>query len=246
LLPWERAGAPGGQGDEDLVLLFHGELCHVMCAVCRAGAKEPSGQRCAACGEPLAGVVSDPPLCGLCMDPDRPLLRMTSLYLHDGGPAMAVRALKYKNKRALASPMGRLLFARALRTYLDGETKRWDIDLVVPVPLHGKRLRNRGFNQASVLLSSFEREAGIRVSHRLLRRRRYTTPQAGLSRRARLNNVKGAFELAPGRDVKGMRVLLVDDVFTTGSTLAACAVMLKKHGATAVSALVFARRDMKR
>jgi len=244
LLPWERVGGSLSRHGEDLSSMFHGELCHVMCAACRTGAREPSGQRCSACGQPLSGVVTDPPLCGPCMDPHRPLSRMTALYLHDGGPAMAVRALKYKNKRALAPPMGRLLFARALRAHLDGDAKRWDIDLVVPVPLHGKRLRARGFNQASVLLAAFEQEAGLRVCHRLLRRRRPTTPQAGLSRRARLTNVKGAFELAPGRMVEGLKVLLVDDVFTTGSTLAACAALLKKHGATEVSALVFARRDM--
>ncbi len=139
--------------------------------------------------------------------------------------------------------MGRLLFARALHAHLDDETKRWDIDLVVPVPLHGKRLRKRGFNQVSVLLKAFEVEAGLDVCHRLLRRRRATTPQAGLTRKARLKNMKGAFELRPGREVKGQRILLVDDVFTTGSTLMACATVLKKHGAAEVSALVFARRD---
>jgi len=171
---------------------------------------------------------------------------MTALYLYDGGPALAVQALKYKNKRALAPPMGRLLFARALCTYLDGDLKRWDIDLVVPVPLHGKRLRKRGFNQSSLLVDPFEGRKGIRVCHRLLRRSRPTVSQAGLSRRARLSNVRGAFELASGVSARGKRVLLVDDVFTTGSTLTACAALLKKHGAAEVSALVFARRDMTR
>ena len=244
LLPWTRAGGMIADEAEDLVSQFHGELAPVMCAFCRTGVEEPSGQRCTACGVPLLGDISESCLCGHCMDPARPLARVTALFLHDDGPAMAVRALKYKNKRALAPPMGRLLFARALRAHMDGEGKRWDIDLVVPVPLHGKRLRRRGFNQASLLLCTFEEEAGLNVCHRLLRRRRETTPQAGLTRKARLKNVKGAFELTPGRDVKGMRVLLVDDVFTTGSTLAACATILKKHGASEVSALVFARRDM--
>lgn len=244
LLPWGPLDGSLREGGEDPDSFFHGALCHVMCAACRTGAEEPSGQRCTACGVPLAGAVPDPPLCGPCMDPDRPLSRVTALYLHDGGPALAVRALKYNNKRALAPPMGRLLFARALRAHLDGDSKRWDIDLVVPVPLHAKRLRRRGFNQVSLLLGEFEKEPGLYVCHRLLRRRRPTAPQAGLTRTARLTNVRGAFALAPGQRVTGMRVLLVDDVFTTGSTLAACAALLKRQGAAEVSALVFARRDL--
>jgi ComF family protein len=245
LLPWGPYDGAARVGIDGLVSLFHGELFPVMCGTCREGAEEPSGCRCTVCEAPLFGDVLYPPLCGHGMDPNRPLSRITALFLHGGGPAMAVRALKYKNKRALAPPMGRLLFARALATHLDAEGKRWDIDLVVPVPLHGKRLRQRGFNQASLLLKAFEQEMGLRVCHRMLRRRRATPPQAGLTRKARLKNVKGAFEMTAGRDVKGKRVLLVDDVFTTGSTLAACAKILKKNGAIEVSALVFARRDMK-
>ncbi|VFQ42584.1 ComF family protein [Desulfoluna butyratoxydans] len=246
LLSWEAPVGLQSPGEADLAGLFHGALCGVMCAACRSGVQEPSGQRCSACGEPLPGVVAEPLLCGACMDPDRALTRMTALYLYDGGPALAVQALKYKNKRALAPPMGRLLFVRALGAYLDGDSKRWDIDLVVPVPLHGKRLRKRGFNQSSLLVAPFEGRDGIRVCHRLLRRSRPTASQAGLSRRARLSNVKGAFELAFGASPRGKRVLLVDDVYTTGSTLTACAALLKKHGAAEVSALVFARRDMTR
>lgn len=244
LLPWGGDGVPAGDGAEGFALGFHGELGEVMCASCRSGASEPSGIRCRACGIPLMGQVMDPPTCGLCMDPNRPLDRITALFLHEEGPALAVRALKYRNKRALAPPMGRLLFAKARATHLDDAHKRWDIDLVLPVPLHGKRLRKRGFNQASLLVAAFEKERALRVCHRLLRRRRPTTPQAGLSRSARLKNVKGAFELTSPSEVTGKRVLLVDDVLTTGSTLAACAAVLKKHGAQSVSALVFARRDM--
>ncbi len=157
---------------------------------------------------------------------------------------MAVRALKYRDKRALAPPIGRLLFARAVMTHLDVDEKRWDIDLVVPVPLHTKRLRHRGFNQVSLLLSPFEAEAGLQVDHRLLRRKRATSSQAGLTRKGRLKNVVGAFELGRGKAVRGKRILLVDDVLTTGSTLGACAALLKRRGARSVSALVFSRRDM--
>ena len=243
LLPWKHWDLRKTYETHGFVVSFHLFLAPVMCVGCRAGVEEPSGQRCRACGIPLAGDVMEMQLCGLCMDPRRPLRQVTAVYLHDGGPAKAVRALKYRNKRALAPPMGRLLFARAALAHLDPDGGCWDVDLVVPVPLHGKRLRKRGFNQSALLLTGFERALGLEVSHRLLRRRRNTAPQAGLSRKGRLKNVKGAFELTPGFDVTGRRILLVDDVLTTGSTLVACAALLKRRGAAEVSALVFSRRD---
>lgn len=243
LLPWDNGGRRETYDAHGPAASFHKAFTPVMCALCRLGAEEPSGQRCRACGIPLVGNVMAMQLCGPCMDPRLPLRQVTAVYLHDGGPAKAVRALKYRNKRALAPSMGRLLFARATQVHLDPDEGRWDVDLVVPVPLHGKRLRKRGFNQSSLLLAGFEKELGLAVEHGLLRRRRNTPPQAGLSRKGRLKNVKGAFELAPGFDVAGRRILLVDDVLTTGSTLVACAALLKRRGAAEVSALVFSRRD---
>ena len=189
------------------------------------------------CGNPLAGVTISPPQCGPCMDPNRPLTSVVALYLYDGAPALAVKALKYKNKRALALPMGRLLYG--------GLAMCGEVDLVVPIPLHKSRLRQRGFNQASLLLSDIEARGTPAVDHRLLQRVRKTSSQAGLSRQGRLRNVKGAFRVKASEKegLKGKRVLLVDDVLTTGSTLTACASALKRAGAASVSALVFARRD---
>ena len=233
LLPWE-ASAVGVSHIKERCLAFYQEMAPVMCGVCMRGTKVPEGVRCSICGVPIEGVSLDPPRCGVCMAPNRILEKMVSLFLYEGGPAYGVRSLKYHNKRALAPPMGRLLYGAI--------EEIGAVDLVVPVPLHLSRLRKRGFNQASLLCEVLEKK-GYAVAHDLLLRRRNTDSQAGLSRKARLKNVQGAFEVKEKRLVKGRTILLVDDVLTTGSTLSACGRVLRSAGAESVSALAFARRD---
>ncbi len=110
---------------------------------------------------------------------------------------------------------------------------QWGIavpDLIVPVPLHIKRLRQRGFNQAGVLAGELGRKIKTPVSVCALFRKNVTQPQTSLKRGERLKNVKGAFEIADSGKVRGRRILLIDDVFTTGTTLSECARVLKKRG----------------
>ena len=152
------------------------------------------------------------------------------------GAARCIKSLKYKNRRMLAEPLGRLLSFEL--------KKAAEVDLVAPVPLHKRRLRKRGFNQAALLLSCAEKDFSFAVDYHLLKRKRETASQAGLSRKGRLRNVKGAFVVPCKEKVKGKRVLLVDDVYTTGATLTACAHALRRAGALAVTAVVLARRDM--
>ncbi len=115
------------------------------------------------------------------------------------------------------------------------------IDLCLPVPLYRSRRWNRGFNQSELLAAELCRTSGIRLGKRVLARVRATESQAGLSNRARFANVAGAFAVGKPQVVKGRRVLIIDDVMTTGATLAACAKTLKKAGATSVVALTVAR-----
>jgi ComF family protein len=116
------------------------------------------------------------------------------------------------------------------------------LDLVVPVPLHPKRLRQRGFNQSGLLAGEFGRKLKVPVSFDIIRRKNQTQPQTRLNRAERLKNVKGAFEVTDAKRARGRRILLVDDVFTTGTTLSECARTLKKKGgASEVHAITVTR-----
>ncbi|MDQ6624047.1 MAG: ComF family protein, partial [Verrucomicrobiota bacterium] len=113
-------------------------------------------------------------------------------------------------------------------------------DLVVPVPLHSARKRERGFNQAELLAEIFCARAGLPLSL-ALERVRYTTTQTAFDRAERMENLRDAFRLRRNADVRGCRVLLIDDVLTTGATLSECARVLKVGGATSVHAATAAR-----
>jgi ComF family protein len=135
----------------------------------------------------------------------------------------------------------RHLVARWLRAALDDERLRdCNFDLIVPVPLHPTRERERGFNQASLLSELLSAQTSI-CSQRVLDRVRYTTTQTALDRSERMENLHNAFRLRKNADVRGLRVLLIDDVLTTGSTLSECARVLKRAGAISVHAAVAAR-----
>jgi ComF family protein len=160
-----------------------------------------------------------------------------SLYLYEGAAREAVRALKYNYLSALAQPMAQLM-AR----YLE-EEEGIEADLVVAVPLYGRRRRLRGYNQSALLARGLSRLCGLSLAERGLVRRRNTPPQArSVDAEARRRNVADAF-VADRRRVEGKRVLLIDDVMTTGATLDACARALRQAGAASVWGLTFARED---
>jgi ComF family protein len=147
-----------------------------------------------------------------------------------------VHALKYQDRTDLAPAMGRWM-ARAGRELLDGA------DVLVPVPLHWRRGWSRRYNQSGALARMIESESGVAVAAEALRRIRPTEQQIGLSRPERASNVQGAFKVAPDRQhlISGRRIVLIDDVLTSGATVDACARALLRAKAAAVDVLVFAR-----
>jgi len=135
----------------------------------------------------------------------------------------------------------RHLVARWLSAALDdGRLRDQKFEVIVPVPLHPARQRERGFNQASLLAKLLSAQTSI-PCRPLLKRVRYTTTQTALDRSERMENLHNAFRLRKNTDVRGLRVLLIDDVLTTGSTLNECARVLKRAGATSVHSATAAR-----
>jgi ComF family protein len=150
--------------------------------------------------------------------------------------ATAILRLKYEDRADLAPRLGLAMLRAATTACVDG-----GVDLVVPVPLHPKRLVERGYNQAALLAATISQALGLRIVPRGLIRSRDTPRQAELDRQTRLTNLAGAFRAREPSMLRGARVLLIDDVKTTGSTLRACMVPLHEVGARLVRPLVLAQ-----
>jgi len=167
----------------------------------------------------------------------RPFYEATGTpYLYEGTIMTAIHQFKYGEKSFLGAPLGALL-ARFAEGWVPYSTNH----LTMPVPLHPKRLRERGFNQSLLLARHVARRLDTELDFLSLRRVRYTPSQMGLRKEERRKNVRGAFGLQKPEVVEGKTVLLVDDVATTGNTLSECARVLKKAGCDKVLCLVVAR-----
>jgi ComF family protein len=156
-----------------------------------------------------------------------------SLALFEGTLREAIHYFKYKYVRALAVPLGDMLVEFWSKSL-------FAVDVFVPVPLHKRRLRERGYNQAQLLAQHLGAAVGVPVVCDVLRRVRYTVSQTHLSVHARRENVENAFRCV-NDSLQDKRVFLIDDVCTTGSTLEACSVALKEAGVVSVWALTLAR-----
>ncbi len=214
-----------------------------LCPGCLAKTKIIDSPLCSRCGEPFPSAAGCDHLCGACITTGRPFGKARSVFVYQGPVRALIHDLKYHGQVKLARPLGRLLF-QALRRYWALE----DFDLAVPVPLHSSRERRRTYNQAWLLLQNMHRAAvaeglaGLPFAiGKQLRRCRPTRPQAGLSRSRRRENIGRAFEVVRPDLIKGRRVLLVDDVMTTGATVEGCCRRLLQSGAANVDVLVLAR-----
>lgn len=221
-----------------------------LCASCRTPLSDVGGL-CPACWSHVSFIA--PPYCErlgipFAYDPGPGILSMEAIadppaygraraaVRYDDIARDLVHRLKYGDRLDLATSMGRWM-ARAGRELLD------DADALVPVPLHWRRLWGRRFNQAAVLAKAAAADSGVPVLTAALRRMRATTQQVGLSRSARATNVQGAFAVTKeGKAaIYRKRLVVVDDVLTSGATVDACAKALLHAGASNVDVLVFAR-----
>ena len=190
---------------------------------------------CVRCGLPFEdeAALHGAELCALCRVAPWPFDMARSFGVYEGDLRRLIHLLKYDRMVPLAAHLADRMVGVA--------EVLAPADVMVPVPLYRLRSWRRGFNQAHALARELSRRSGIQLAPRLLTRVRSTRPQAGLSHAERRRNVDGAFAVRRKAAVRGKRVILVDDVMTTGATLGACAKVLKAAGAEWVAALTVAR-----
>jgi len=221
---------------------IHGRDDEYFCPKCLAQIQLVSHPLCNLCGRPFADASGDDHTCGACLQrsPHFAAARAWACYPREDSAEHPLRRVvqkyKYGRKVGLGKPLGRLM-ARGCQQFL----YEIDADVVVPVPLHPKRLRWRGFNQSVLLAREIGRLYRVAMDPFLLVRERETGPQTQLPEEERRRNVRGAFGLNPQKSIEDQTVLLVDDVYTSGATVNECSRTLKRAGAKQVYVLTLAR-----
>ena len=249
---FQAAARNSGDGDKvraikdiwDLLPLAHRLLTALCCPDCVKALLANSEPLCTCCGKMFDQQQTGNHLCGDCIIRPKKFRMARSAMVYDQQSMAIIHRFKYAGKIQLARPFGVLL----LNTYL----RYWhpeNVDLIIPVPLHSKKFRRRGFNQAYLMVDSCKAIPSLdelnafsrHLDRDVIVRSRSTEPQTGLGRRQRLNNIKGAFSVRLPEAVRGRNVLVVDDVYTTGATVDECARSLLNAGAVQVDVLTLAR-----
>jgi ComF family protein len=224
-----KAGAKrliGALLTQDCLLCAAASASDILCDACAADLPRLPQPSCPRCALPTA----HGEICGRCLAKPPHYDATLAAYRYDFPLDKLVQSFKYGHRLALGAYFGRQLAALAGKVVAD---------VIVPLPLHPARLRERGFNQALELAYPLGRARQLPIATTTCRRTRNTPAQAALAWRERSRNIRGAFHCSA--DFTGQRVLLLDDVMTTGASLDECARTLKLHGAAAVSVLVVAR-----
>jgi len=212
------------------------EALACFCWDCLSDTPKVEAPFCLCCGDPVAGDIQHDYTCFSCSR-EPPAFRFArSAVRYEGAVGSALRDLKYNHAVWLVRDLAELLFACVQAEYSGVE-----FDWVSAVPLYPARLRERGFNQAGLLAAALARRMNIRYQRGAARRIRPTATQTGLTAPRRTANVQNAFRAALFARLGGKRILLVDDVMTTGATANACAEALKKGGAKTVHVVTVAR-----
>lgn len=203
------------------------------CELCEPALWPIARPWCEQCGRPLEGRCEDPRICLGCAAARPTFDRLQSTFYYGGPLADAIIAFKHGGRAEYGSRLGKLMLSA-------GEVEIPVVDLVVPVPLHPRRARRRGYNQARLLAGAAARAADAPLRD-VLRRERDTGSQRGRTRAERFAELAGAFRVAAPKRVADRRIWLVDDVVTTGATVQSCAAALRSAGASEISVLSLAR-----
>ena len=203
--------------------VFCGEICKKgICKSCSEKIDYIQEPLCKKCGKPIHSQEGE-----FCFDCQRRMLHYEqgrSLWLHKRPVSSSIYDFKYKNKRVYGE-----IYGREMAEQFNDLIRMWEIDVLIPVPLHRKRQRKRGYNQAEIIARELGKKLGIPVDMSVIIRERETTPQKELGQKNRRKNLKKAFRLT-GKRLTGKNILLIDDIYTTGSTIDAMAEVLMKTG----------------
>lgn len=201
------------------------EHTYGICRGCRESFIFIREKSCSMCGKFLASGS----LCSDCRSIRHYYDRAHSLCVYDGKIKEWIYSFKYAGRSYLARPFGRMMVERIKEIGLDRA-----VDCIVPVPLYRKKQRQRGYNQSHLLANVISRELGLGKTLDILRRDKDTPPLSGQTRLQRMETMEGAFRIADGGAAAVKNVLLIDDIYTTGSTVNQCAKVLKEWGAAGV------------
>ena len=213
---------------------LQGASAHSLCPHCLAGCLPLTSPRCPRCALPFATIGGGDHVCGECLLQPPAFAWTVAAGLYEETLRHAIHRFKFDGILLLDRPLSHLLDQAWQK-----DSPEWLPDLLVPVPLHPQRLSQRTYNQALLIARELGHRRKLPVDPHLLLRIRTTAPQAGLTAKERQNNLRAAFTLT--RPLSGEKILLIDDVMTTGSTARSCAATLRGGGAGEVAVAVLAR-----
>ncbi len=236
---------------DSMLAIFFPAVCHLcekplgdptdanICGNCRDSIKKIPEPFCHICGLPVSGLSTreHAPICGRCLSDSPAYGRARCAALHEDALRDAVLRFKYGKRMYIAKALAEILFECFQRHF-----QVQGFDLIIPIPIHRKRLRARGFNQSLLLAHRLSSHTGVRMARDLLQKTVDTPPQVRLGRKERITNIKGSFGVSDPHRITGSKILLIDDVLTTGATIGAAAQTLKRAKAARVDAMVLAYR----
>ncbi len=206
----------------------HNHSIAPFCSDCWQSMVPYKGPKCQRCGKPLVSDVSI--ICGECINDEPAFISAASFGLYNGPLKKAINLLKYHGVKRLSKPLSDILSRINLP----------EVDVVIPVPLHHKRLREREYNQSALIAYRIAKKYDYDLIQNCLIKTKDTSPQVGLSSKDRRKNIKNSFEVRYQRIITGKKILLIDDVITTGATIRECSRVLNKAGASFIYAVTLA------
>ncbi len=216
--------------------ILHPHRRQLFCPVCLEKIKFITGSLCPVCGTTFSDSPAASHLCGNCMGNKTYFSCARAVVSYETIILNTIHQFKYGNNISVGARL-----ASFMADFSFPDVDFTGHSLIIPVPLHIKRLRQRGFNQSLILARALAKKWQIPVNFSLLKRHRFTLTQTGLNKAERNKNIKGAFEVSDKKKIAGKNVILVDDVYTTGATINECAKILTKAGAQKVTVLTLAR-----